>query len=66
MRGVNMVLSVLEWTAFAGVLLSTWLYGSSGRSGPIVGAFAAAAFIVYGFMYGDRRTRAVRQYMAAA
>lgn len=43
-------LEALEWAAFCGVLLSVWLYGFKGISGPVVGAISAAGLIAYGVL----------------
>lgn len=43
-----MLLTILEWTAFGGSLLSVWFYGRSPVWGPIAGIVVSLIFIVYG------------------
>ena len=41
---------ILEWLAFGGALVSTFLYGNKHKTGPIAGMVVAFLFILYGWL----------------
>jgi len=47
-----MLLDVIEWSAFTGVLLGTWLYGNKNPWGPFVCLICAALLVIYGYALG--------------
>ena len=47
-----MIVTVLEWLAFGGSLLSVWMYGKHPTRGPVAGMAVAVTFMVYGIVAG--------------
>ena len=44
------MIAFVEWGAFGGILVATWLYGNGGRAGPALGIVSACLFITYGLL----------------